>query len=303
MKDNKLIIGSHVGFTSKKQLLGSVEEALSYGSNTFMFYTGAPQNTSRSPINDELTYKAYELMKENNIDLEKVIIHAPYIVNLGNIDKFEFSVEFLKQEVYRASQLGIKNVVLHPGASVKYTKKESIQSIIDGLNLILDNNLDVTICLETMAGKGTEIGSTLEDIKTIINGVKFKNKIGVCLDTCHLSDSGIDISKFDEYLDLFEKELGLSYIKCIHINDSKNNQGSHKDRHENFGFGELGFDNLINIIYNERLKDIPKILETPYVSIDDESKEKIYPPYKYEIEMIRNKTFDENLITKIRNQE
>ena len=303
MKDNKLIIGSHVGFTSKKQLLGSVEEALSYGSNTFMFYTGAPQNTSRSPINDELTYKAYELMKENNMNLENVIIHAPYIVNLGNVDKFEFSVEFLKQEVYRASQLGIKNVVLHPGASVKYTKKESIQSIIDGLNLILDNNLDVTICLETMAGKGTEIGSTLEDIKTIINGVKFKNKIGVCLDTCHLSDSGIDISKFDEYLDLFEKELGLSYIKCIHINDSKNNQGSHKDRHENFGFGELGFDNLINIIYNERLKDIPKILETPYVSIDDESKEKIYPPYKYEIEMIRNKTFDENLITKIRNQE
>ena len=303
MKNNELIIGSHVGFTSKKQLLGSVEEALSYNANTFMFYTGAPQNTTRSPINDELTYKAYELMKENNMNLENVIIHAPYIVNLGNVDKFEFSVEFLKQEVYRASQLGIKNVVLHPGASVKYTKEESIQSIIDGLNLILDNNLDVTICLETMAGKGTEIGSTLEDIKTIINGVKFKNKIGVCLDSCHLSDSGVDISKFDEYLDLFDKEIGLSYIKCIHINDSKNNQGSHKDRHENFGFGELGFNNLINIIYNERLKDIPKILETPYVSIDDESKEKIYPPYKYEIEMIRNKTFDENLITKIRNQE
>ena len=294
MKDNKLIIGSHVGFTSKKQLLGSVEEALSYGSNTFMFYTGAPQNTARSPIDDELTYKAYEIMKENNMALEKVIIHAPYIVNLGNVEKFDFSVEFLKQEVYRANQLGIKNIVL---------KEESIQSIIDGLNLILDNNLDVTICLETMAGKGTEIGSTIEDIKTIINGVKFKNKIGVCLDSCHLSDSGVDISKFDEYLDLFDKEIGLSYIKCIHINDSKNNQGSHKDRHENFGFGELGFDNLINIIYNERLKDIPKILETPYVSIDDESKEKIYPPYKYEIEMIRNKTFDENLITKIRNQE
>ncbi len=303
MENNKLIIGSHVGFTSKKQLLGSVEEALSYGSNTFMFYTGAPQNTARSPISDELTYKAYELMKENNMDLEKVIIHAPYIVNLGNIDKFDFSVEFLKQEVERANQLGIKNVVLHPGASVKYTKEESIQSIIDGLNLILDNNLNVTICLETMAGKGTEIGSTIEDIKAIINGVKFKNKIGVCLDTCHLSDSGVDISKFDEYLDLFNQELGLSYIKCIHINDSKNNQGSHKDRHENFGFGELGFNNLINIIYNERLKEIPKILETPYVSIDDESKEKIYPPYKYEIEMIRNKTFDENLITKIRNQE
>ena len=291
-----------MGFTSNKQLLGSVEEALSYGSNTLMFYTGAPQNTKRSPINDELTYKAYELMKEHNMDLENVVIHAPYIVNLGNLENFDFSVNFLKEEVRRASQLGIKNVVLHPGASVSYTREESIKSIIDGLNLILDNNLDVTICLETMAGKGTEIGRNLEELKTIINGVNFKNKIGVCLDTCHLSDSGIDISKFDEYLDQFDKEIGLSYIKCIHINDSKNELGSHKDRHENFGYGNLGFNNLINIIYNERLKNIPKILETPYVTKDDESKEKIYPPYKYEIEMIRNKEFDKELITKIRNQ-
>ena len=303
MKNNELIIASHVGFTSNKQLLGSVEEALSYGANTFMFYTGAPQNTKRSPIKDELTYKAYELMKANNIDLEKVIIHAPYIVNLGNLENFDFSVSFLKEEVYRASLLGIKYVVLHPGASVQYKKEESIKSIIDGLNLILDNNLNVTICLETMAGKGTEIGSSMEDIKMIISGVKFKNKIGVCLDTCHLSDSGVDISKFDEYLDLFEQEIGISYIKCIHINDSKNELGSHKDRHENLGYGDLGFDNLIKVIYNERLKNIPKILETPYVTKDDNSKEKIYPPYKYEIKMISNKIFDESLITKIRNQE
>lgn len=303
MDNKELIIGSHVGFTSNKQLLGSTLEALSYGANTFMFYTGAPQNTKRSPINDELTYKAYELMKEHNMDLEKVIIHAPYIVNLGNLENFDFSVSFLKEEVRRASLLGIKNVVLHPGASVSYTREESTQSIIDGLNLILDNNLDVTICLETMAGKGSEIGKNLEELKTIIDGVKFKNKIGVCLDTCHLSDSGVDISKFDEYLDLFEKEIGLSYIKCIHINDSKHELGSHKDRHENFGLGNLGFDNLINIIYNERLKEVPKILETPYVTKDDSSKEKIYPPYKYEIDMIKNKTFDENLIAKIRNQD
>ena len=241
-------------------------------------------------------------MKENNIDLEKVVIHAPYIVNLGNLENFDFSVSFLKEEVRRASQLGIKTIVLHPGASVSYAREDSIKSIIDGLNLILDNNLDVTIALETMAGKGSEIGCTLEELKTIINGVKFKNKIGVCLDTCHLSDSGIDISKFDEYLDLFDKEIGLSYIKCIHINDSKNDLGSHKDRHENFGLGNLGFDNLINIIYNERLREVPKILETPYVTKDDESKEKIYPPYKVEIEMIRNKTFDEKLIERIRNQ-
>ncbi|MBQ2872443.1 MAG: deoxyribonuclease IV [Bacilli bacterium] len=301
MNNSKLIIGSHVGFTSNKQLLGSVEEALSYGANTFMFYTGAPQNTKRSPISDELTYKAYQLMKEHNMDLEKVIIHAPYIVNLGNLENFDFSVSFLKEEVRRASQLGIKYVVLHPGASVSYTKADSIKSIIDGLNIILDNNLDVTICLESMAGKGTEIGSNMEELKTIINGVKFKNKIGVCLDTCHLSDSGVDITKFDEYLDLFDKEIGINYIKCFHINDSKNIMGSHKDRHENLGFGDLGFDTLINIIYNERLKDIPKILETPYVTPDDNSKEKIYPPYKYEIDMIRNKVFDSELINKIRN--
>ena len=302
MKNNELLIGSHVSFTSTKQLLGSVEEALSYGSNTFMFYTGAPQNTKRNSISDELTYKGYELMKEHNMDLEKVIIHAPYIVNLGNSEKLEFSIDFLKQELYRANSLGIKNVVLHPGAYVGYTKEVAIENIINGLNQILNNNIDVTICLETMAGKGTEIGTNIDELKMIINGIEYQNKIGVCLDTCHLSDSGIDLSKFDEYLDLFDKEIGLSYIKCIHINDSKNEMGSHKDRHENLGLGNLGFDNLINIIYNERLKDIPKILETPYVCKEDNEKEKIYPPYKYEIDMIKNKKFNPDLISKIRNQ-
>ena len=296
-----LIIGSHVGFSANKQLLGSVEETLSYGANTFMFYTGAPQNTKRNPIKDEYTMKAYKLMKENNIDLSKVVIHAPYIVNLGNLENFDFSVNFLKGEIARASLLGIKNVVLHPGASVTYERNDSIESIIKGLNLILDNDLTVTICLETMAGKGTEIGKNINELKTIIDGVKFKNKIGVCLDTCHLNDSGIDLTNFDEYLEVFDKEIGLNYIKVIHINDSKNEIGSHKDRHENIGLGTIGFDTLIKIIYDERFKNIPKILETPYVTENDESKEKIYPPYKYEISMIRNKQFDNNLLDNIRN--
>ena len=152
-----------------------------------------------------------------------------------------------------------------------------------------------------MAGKGTEIGCTLNEIKTIIAGVKFKDKIGACLDTCHLSDSGVDLLKFDEYLDLFDKEIGLDYIKVIHINDSKNEIGSHKDRHENIGYGTIGFNNLLNVIYNNRLKNIPRILETPYITKDDESKEKVYPPYKQEIEMIRNKEFNKNLIEEIRN--
>ena len=299
--NNELIIGSHVGFSSKNQLVGSVEEALSYGANTFMFYTGAPQNTLRNPIKDEYTMEAYKLMKENNIDLSNVVIHAPYIVNLGNLEKFDFSVNFLKGELDRASTLGIKNVVLHPGAYVSYSKEESIKSIIDGLNLILDNNLDVTICLETMAGKGTEIGTSISELKEIIDGVKFKNKIGVCLDTCHLNDSGVDLTKFNEYIEEFDKEIGINYIKVIHINDSKNIIGSHKDRHENIGLGMVGFDTLIKIIYDERFKSIPKILETPYVTENDESKEKIYPPYKYEIDMIRNKKFDNKLLDKIRN--
>ena len=296
-----LIIGSHVGFSSNKQLLGSVEEALSYGANTFMFYTGAPQNTKRNPIRDEYTYEAYKLMKENNIDLAKVVIHAPYIVNLGNLENFDFSVNFLRGELERASLLGIKNVVLHPGASVSYDRRDSIESIIRGLNLILDNDLDVTICLETMAGKGTEIGINLEELKTIIDGVKFKDKIAVCLDTCHLNDSGVDLTKFDEYISEFDKMIGIDYIHVIHINDSKNEISSHKDRHENIGLGTIGFDTLVKIIYDERFKDIPKILETPYVTENDESKEKIYPPYKYEIAMIRNKEFDEYLLFKIRN--
>ena len=298
--NNELILGSHVGFNGTNQLLGSVKEALSYGANTFMFYTGAPQNTKRNPIKKELTTEAYKLMKENNIDLSKVIIHAPYIVNLGNLENFDFSVNFLKGEISRAYELGIKNVVLHPGASVSYTKDESIKSIIDGLNIILNNDMDVTICLETMAGKGTEIGRDIEELKTIIDGVKFKNKIGICLDTCHLSDSGVDLTKFNEYLDEFAKEIGLHYIKCLHINDSKNEIGSHKDRHENIGLGTIGFNTLINIIYDERFMSIPKILETPYVTIDDETKEKIYPPYKYEITMIRNKKYNENLLNDIR---
>ena len=303
MKKEDLIIGSHVGFSSKEQLLGSVKEALSYGANTFMFYTGAPQNTKRLPLDDNLTYEAYQLMKENNMDLSKIIIHAPYIVNLGNLANFDFSVSFLQGEIERASTLGIKYMVLHPGASVSYTKEQALNSIIDGLNIILDNDKDVTILLETMAGKGTEIGSTLEELKEIIERVKFKDKIGVCLDTCHLFDSGVDLNNFDAYLDDFDKEIGIKYIKCIHINDSKNLSGSHKDRHENIGLGNIGFNTLIDIIYNERLKDIPRILETPYVTLSDNDKEKIYPPYKYEIKMIKNKEFDNKLLEKIRNDE
>ncbi|MGN0973106.1 MAG: deoxyribonuclease IV [Bacilli bacterium] len=292
-----LIIGSHVSFNKDEQLLGSLKEALGYGANTFMFYTGAPQNTRRYSINDGLTLEALNLMKDNNIDYSKVIVHAPYIINLANssdLSKYDFAVNFLKEEVERCSLLGIKYLVLHPGSHVGCGVENGINNIINGLNDVLMNS-SVTILLETMAGKGTEIGKTFEELKAIIDGVKYKDKIGVCLDTCHLNDAGYDISDFNKILDDFDKIIGISYIKCIHINDSKNEINTHKDRHENIGFGTIGFDNLINIIYNDKLKDIPKILETPYVDRE-------YPPYKYEIKMIRNKCFDKDLINKIKQQ-
>lgn len=298
---NELIIGSHVSFNNKDQLLGAVKEAVSYGSNTFMFYTGAPQNTRRGEINDFVTLEAYKLMKENNIELDKVIVHAPYIVNLANPDNMEFSIDFLTNEVERCNLLGMKYLVLHPGSSVNVSREEGIANIIKGLNAILTNNNNICICLETMAGKGNELGRNFLELKEIINGVNFKDSIGVCMDTCHLFDSGIDITDFDKVLDDFDKQIGLNYLKCIHINDSKNIFSSHKDRHENIGYGNIGFDILIKIIYNERIKNIPKILETPYVGKTDDDKERIYPPYKYEIEMIRNKKFDTSLLEKIRN--
>ncbi len=296
-----LIIGSHVSFKNDTGLLGSVEESLSYKSTAFMFYTGAPQNTNRKEINDNITLEAYKLMKENNIDLNNIIVHAPYIVNLCNSNNFDFSVNFLIQECERCNTLGVNKMVLHPGSAVNGMDRDiAIKNIVDGLNIILDNDYNVKILLETMAGKGNEVGKTFEEIKKIIDGVKFKDKIGVCLDTCHINDAGYNLNDFDKILEEFDKKIGLSYLGCIHVNDSKNELGSHKDRHENIGYGTIGFDNLINVIYNEKLKDIPKILETPYVTETDDSKERVYPPYKYEIEMIRNKKFDNNLIDKIR---
>ena len=298
---NQLIIGNHVSFNKNDQLLGSVKEALSYNANTFMFYTGAPQNTMRYPINKEITKQAQNLMKENNIDINNVIVHAPYIINLANEKNLDFSIEFLKEEINRCEELGIKKMVLHPGSHVNLGIEKGIENIALALNEALKNEKNVIICLETMAGKGSEVGQNFEELKQIIDKVEKKDKIMVCLDTCHLNDSGYDISEFDQILEEFNNIIGLDKIGCIHINDSKNLAFSHKDRHENIGLGTIEFEDLINVIYNDKLKNVPKILETPYVGKDDNSKERIYPPYKFEIEMIRNKKFNENLLEDIRN--
>ena len=296
-----LIIGSHVSYKSGKQLVGSVEEALSYGANTFMFYTGAPQNTNRSTIDDNLTKEAYELMAKNGIDPKNVIVHAPYIINLANDGaNYDFAIKFLKEEIKRVDKLGMKYLVLHPGSHVGLGIEKGLDNIINGLNFVLSDDNDVKICLETMAGKGSELGTSFDEIKKIIDGVKLNDKLMVCLDTCHINDAGYDLNNFDEVLDSFDEIIGLNKLGCIHINDSKNERGSHKDRHENIGIGTIGFDNLISVIYNKRLDGIPKILETPYIGDTDDAKERLYPPYKFEIEMIKNQKFEPDFLNKIR---
>lgn len=297
-----LLIGSHVSFRSGDQLVGSVKEAISYGSNTFMFYTGAPQNTKRCEIKEKLTNEALEIMKENGIDIKNVIVHAPYIINLANNEnkeKYNFSISFLKEEIKSVEKFGVEKLVLHPGSYTTQNIDTGINNIINALNEIITPDQNVKICIETMAGKGTEVCFKLEHVKRILDGVKHGDKLMVCIDTCHLNDAGYDMKKFDEFLKEFDNVIGIEKIGCVHVNDSKNPIGAHKDRHENLGYGTIGFDSLINIIYNEKLQNVPKILETPYVCKEG-GKDRSYAPYKFEIEEIRNKKFNNNLYKDIR---
>ena len=283
-----LYIGSHVSFNKDTQLIGVVQTAIENDANVFMFYTGSNQSTLRFPIDKNLTDKAHQIMLEHNIDREKCIIHAPFIINLANNSderKYQFYIDFLKQEIDRCIALGINNLVLHPGSHVKVAKEEALLSVSNGLNEALKENQNIKILIEFMSGKGTEVGSTIDELKTILENVIYKDKVYICLDTCHINDAGYDLNNFDEFLNEFDQKIGIDKIKCIHINDSKNNLGTHKDRHENIGYGTIGFQTLINIIYNKRLEDVPKILETPF--INDQS------PYKTEIKIIREKKFIE----------
>lgn len=283
-------IGSHVSMSGKEMLLGSVKEALSYGATTFMFYTGAPQNTARKPISELKVEEAKVLMKENNIDINDIVVHAPYIINLGNTIKpetFELAVSFLKQEISRCQAIGVSRLVLHPGAHVQAGDDVGLQKVVEGLDEVLSADSSVKIALETMAGKGTELGRSFDEIKYIIDHVENNHLLGVCLDTCHLHDSGVDLTKFDQLLDEFDQKIGLDRLLVVHVNDSKNVQGAKKDRHENIGYGYIGFDTLNKIVHHPKLKDVPKILETPY--IDDKA------PYKEEIEMFKNQKFNTGL--------
>jgi deoxyribonuclease IV len=295
---NMLKIGSHVSMTGKKMLLASSEEAVSYKANVMMIYTGAPQNTRRKPI-EELNIEAgLKHMEENGI--VEVVVHAPYIINIGNTSKpetFELGVNFLRSEIERTEAIGAKQIVLHPGAHVGAGPDEGIKKIIEGLNEVLDKNQKVQIALETMAGKGSECGRTFDELAKIIDGVTHNDKLSVCMDTCHIHDAGYDVvNDFDGVLEEFDKIIGIDRIKVLHINDSKNERGSHKDRHENIGFGKIGFEALNYVVHHPDLMHLPKILETPYVGEDKNNKK---APYLLEIEMLRNKEFDSKLKEKL----
>lgn len=285
-------IGSHVGLSGNLMYEGSVLEAVSYGANAFMVYTGAPQNTIRKSIKDLNIEGAVKQMEVNGLSFDNVVVHAPYIINLANPDpeKRAFAVEFLSKEVERTHAMHVRQIVLHPGSAVGKDREEALEWIAEGVNQVIENtkNLPVKIALETMAGKGNEMGKTFEEIRDIILRIQDKSRISVCFDTCHTSDAGYDIQNdFEGVIKQFDQIVGKSYISVFHVNDSKNPRGAAKDRHANLGFGEIGFDALMKVIYHEDFKDIPKILETPY--IEDKA------PYKYEIDMIKSKVFNPNL--------
>lgn len=287
-----MLLGSHVSMSGKEMLLGSSKEALSYGANTFMIYTGAPQNTRRKAIADLNIMNGLLHMKEHG--MTNIVVHAPYIINIGNTEKtetFRLGVDFLQSEIERTAALEATQIVLHPGAHVGAGADAGIAKIIEGLNEVLSQDYPVQIALETMAGKGTECGRSFEELAKIIDGVTNNERLSICFDTCHTHDAGYNIVEdFDGVLNEFDKIIGVERIKVLHINDSKNVRGAGKDRHENIGFGHIGFDALNYVVHHPQLMDVPKILETPFVPLKSDAKSKV-APYKVEIDMLRSGTF------------
>lgn len=274
----EIVLGSHVGMSGKEMFLGSVKEAAEYGANALMVYTGAPQNTRRKEIGELRLDEGLAYAEKAGI--REIVIHAPYIINLGNMEKpemFDFGVDFLAKEVKRAAAFHSKVLVLHPGSSLSAGVEASVEQIAKGLNQVLNtDDSEVRIALETMAGKGSEVGRTFEELQMIYDKVERKDRLRVCFDTCHVNDAGYDL------VNDYEGVLALDQIAVIHVNDSLNPLGSHKDRHANIGQGTIGYDTLHRIVHDERFAGVPKILETPWLCAEGETKKTI-PPYKQEI--------------------
>jgi len=285
---SKIKLGCHVGMAGKEMFLASAKEATSYGANVFMLYTGAPQNTRRKDISELNIEAGWEYARQHGI--EEIVVHAPYIINLANTVKpetYELAVEFLEKEIIRTAAMRSRIMVLHPGSHVNAGVEAGIAQVIKGLNTVLNqNDDDVYIALETMAGKGSEVGRTFEELKAIYDGVDKKDRLRVCFDTCHVNDAGYDIvNHYDEVFEEFDKVIGLDQIAVFHINDSMNPLGAHKDRHANIDKGSIGYETLHRLVHDERFIDVPKILETPWLA-EEGSDKKTKPPYKEEIEWL-----------------
>lgn len=286
--NSMIYLGSHVGMSGKDQFEGSVKEALSYGANTFMVYTGAPQNTKRRPLEELRIDEAKALMKE--AEIEKFIVHAPYIINLANSvkeDIYKLGKDMLALELNRAYAMGSDIMVLHPGSYGEGTLEIGTERIIKGLDEVISNTEHGFIALETMAGKGSEIGRTIDELKNIFDGVKDNTRLRVCIDTCHLNDAGYDVvTGFDKILQEIDEKIGKGRIACAHINDSLNPIGSHKDRHANIGEGTIGLKALKNIVHHPALDNLPLCLETPYIKNPENPKDS-HAPYREEIAMLK----------------
>lgn len=285
---SKIKLGCHVGMAGKEMFLASAKEAASYGANVFMLYTGAPQNTRRKDTSELNIEAGWEYARQHGI--EEIVVHAPYIINLANTVKpetYELAVEFLEKEIIRTAAMRSRIMVLHPGSHVNAGVEAGIAQVIKGLNTVLNqNDDDVYIALETMAGKGSEVGRTFEELKAIYDGVDKKDRLRVCFDTCHVNDAGYDIvNHYDEVFEEFDKVIGLDQIAVFHINDSMNPLGAHKDRHANIDKGSIGYETLHRLVHDERFIDVPKILETPWLA-EEGSDKKTKPPYKEEIEWL-----------------
>lgn len=285
---SKIKLGCHVGMAGKEMFLASAKEVASYGANVFMLYTGAPQNTRRKDISELNIEAGWEYARQHGI--EEIVVHAPYIINLANTVKpetYELAVEFLEKEIIRTAAMRSRIMVLHPGSHVNAGVEAGIAQVIKGLNTVLNqNDDDVYIALETMAGKGSEVGRTFEELKAIYDGVDKKDRLRVCFDTCHVNDAGYDIvNHYDEVFEEFDKVIGLDQIAVFHINDSMNPLGAHKDRHANIDKGSIGYETLHRLVHDERFIDVPKILETPWLA-EEGSDKKTKPPYKEEIEWL-----------------
>ncbi len=257
-----LKIGCHL--SSSKGYLNMGEEIISLGGNTFQFFTRNPQGGSKlKPLDLEDIKKFNELAKEHNFAY--IVAHAPYTMNLASKDSImEFSKNMLKEDLERITYLNNVYYNFHPGSHIGAGSIEGIKKIVNSLNEIVQTDEGPLILLETMAGKGSEIGRNFQEIKDILDGVNYKSRFGVTLDTCHVFDAGYDIkTNLDKVLQEFDNIIGLDKLKVIHLNDSLNTLNSHKDRHAKIGLGNIGNEAIINIINHPLLRNLPFILETP----------------------------------------